>query len=633
MAKSPKRARQAVFGKAAEALNHDTDQMAERWATAFRRRVSERGEPFPTDDLEQDVEALVKGVASVLNDPWSYRTFIADGEHQQIGQQIAAKHVRAGGSLTSALDAYMRLRQAMILASRDVFRESDRPFFDVMTRLNRCIDRILFAIAEGYFSAFQAEIEKQALSDPLTGLGNSRRFREALSSELKRSSRTGRPFSIVFVDVDDFKDINDEFGHVHADYILTAIGRTIGAQLRGSDLLCRWGGDEFIILLPSVESGHAPGKVAKRIIDTLSSKYQLDDHDCYVSASIGITLYPLDGTHSDELIKNADLAMYHAKANGKNSYQYYNDSMNVAAFERMAVENRLRKALENDQLLVHYQPQVDAASGAIVGMEALLRWHDPDEGLVPPSAFIPVAEESGLILPIGERVLREACREARTWQRRNGPPVLVSINVSSVQFTRQDVARLVADALEESGLDPGALEIEITESTIMDDPDRAIKTLRRIKQQGVRIALDDFGTGYSSLSHLRRFPIDTLKIDRSFILDIERKREDAEIVAAIIAMAHSLRLRVVVEGVESENQRRMVVERDCDLIQGYLFSPPVAAGEVPEMLARGTLGTGEIVRLKPRPSPTREPPVKDSVTDAPLKRRLVDSLSGCADRR
>ncbi len=195
------------------------------------------------------------------------------------------------------------------------------------------------------------------------------------------------------------------------------------------------------------------------------------------------------------------------------------------------------------------------------------------------------------------------------------------------------MARLVADALEESGLDPGALEIEITESTIMDDPDRAIKTLRRIKQQGVRIALDDFGTGYSSLSHLRRFPIDTLKIDRSFILDIERKREDAEIVAAIIAMAHSLRLRVVVEGVESENQRRMVVERDCDLIQGYLFSPPVAAGEVPEMLARGTLGTGEIVRLKPRPSPTREPPVKDSVTDAPLKRRLVDSLSGCADRR
>ncbi len=313
MAKSPKRARQAVFGKAAKALNKDTDEMASRWATAFRRRVSERGEPFPIDDLEQDVEALVKGVASVLHDPWSYRTFLADGEHLQIGQDIAAKHVRAGGSLTSALDAYMRLRQAMILASRDVFRESDRPFFDVMTRLNRCIDRILFAIAEGYFSAFQTEIEKQALTDALTGLGNSRRFREALSSELKRSSRTGRPFSIVFVDVDDFKDINDEFGHVHADYILTAIGRTIAAQLRGSDLLCRWGGDEFIILLPETER-HDAGVLAERLRSEVAGSEKCGA----ATISLGVACYPADGKDYDGLVANADRALYRSKHEGKN---------------------------------------------------------------------------------------------------------------------------------------------------------------------------------------------------------------------------------------------------------------------------------------------------------------------------
>ncbi len=313
MSRSPKRAREAVFSKAAEALSEDTAQLAADWAVAFERRVSERGEPFPYGGLDSEVEALVKGVASVLNDPWYYRSFLGEGDNQQIGRRLAEKHVQVGGSLISALEAYMRLRQAMILASRDVFRDSDRPFFDLMTRLNRCIDRVLFAIAEGYFAAFQAEIEKQAVTDLLTGLGNSRRFREALAAELKRSDRTGRPFSIVFVDVDDFKDINDRIGHVEADYTLTAIGRALASQLRGSDLVCRWGGDEFIILLPETDRREA-GVLAERLRASVAAC----DKCAGATISLGVACYPDDGRDYDSLVANADRALYASKDRGKN---------------------------------------------------------------------------------------------------------------------------------------------------------------------------------------------------------------------------------------------------------------------------------------------------------------------------
>ena len=313
MARSQERARQVVFGKAADALDVDTEELSARWAEAFERRLTEHGEPFPADHLEEEVEILVRGVAEVLRSPWAYRSFLGSGENQQVGRRIAQKHVEAGGALAHALEGYMRLRQAMILASRDVFRESDRPFFDLMTRLNRCIDRILNAIAEGYFTAFQAEIEKQALTDPLTGLGNSRRFREALAAELKRSNRTGRSFSIVFVDVDDFKDINDRLGHVQADYTLTAIGQALASQLRGSDLVCRWGGDEFIILLPETERGEA-GVLAERLRAEVASC-----PDCEkATISLGVACYPEDGKDYDGLVAHADRALYASKHHGKN---------------------------------------------------------------------------------------------------------------------------------------------------------------------------------------------------------------------------------------------------------------------------------------------------------------------------
>ncbi len=313
MSRSPERARDAVFNKAASALNLDTDEMASLWAEAYQRRVSGREEPFPKITIQDDVAELISGIVSVLHNPWNYRTFIGEGDNEKIGRRIAEKHVKAGGSLTSALEAYMRLRQALILASRDVFRESDRPFFDLMTRLNRCIDRVLFAISEGYFAAFQAEIEKQALTDQLTGLGNSRRFREALNSELKRSDRTGRSFALIFVDVDDFKEINDRIGHVAADHTLAAIGVALASQLRGSDLVCRWGGDEFIILLPETDRKKAT---------ILAERLRVEVADCGAcdgaTISLGVACFPDDGKNYDSLVANADNALYASKREGKN---------------------------------------------------------------------------------------------------------------------------------------------------------------------------------------------------------------------------------------------------------------------------------------------------------------------------
>ncbi len=313
MSRSPERARDAVFNKAASALNLDADEMAAQWAAAYARRMSSRDEPFPSDHVRQDVTELIGGIVSVLHDPQNYRSFLGDGSNQAIGRRIAEKHVRAGGSLTTALEAYMRLRQALILASRDVFRESDKPFFDLMTRLNRCIDRVLFAISEGYFAAFQAEIEKQALTDQLTGLGNSRRFREALNSELKRSDRTGRSFALIFVDVDDFKEINDRIGHVAADHTLSAIGAALASQLRGSDLVCRWGGDEFIILLPETDREEAT-ILAERLRAEVAGC-----RDCGgATISLGIACFPDDGKNYDSLVANADNALYASKREGKN---------------------------------------------------------------------------------------------------------------------------------------------------------------------------------------------------------------------------------------------------------------------------------------------------------------------------
>ncbi len=438
-----------------------------------------------------------------------------------------------------------------------------------------------------------------AYHDSLTGLPNRTMFKEYLDRSIASAKRNQQPLALLFLDLDNFKQVNDTLGHHAGDVLLQAVAGRLTQVVRGDDyvaresaqswpdgVLARLGGDEFIILLPSIPDSDAARAVAQRLIGIFRKPFIVIGQECFVTTSIGITVYPGDAADSDELIKNADVAMYHSKENGKNTYQYFDNAMNVAAIERLKLENRLRNALELNRLELYYQPQIHSATLEVEGVEALLRWRDPDDGLIPPSEFIPIAEASGLILPIGEWVLHQACGQARAWRKAGFPPRLVSVNISSVQFARQDVPSIVREALARSRLDPRCLEIEITESIIMSDPETSVRMLDEIKSLGVRLALDDFGTGYSSLSYLRRFPIDTLKIDRSFIQELDAKPADAEIVGAIAALAHSLRLRVVVEGIETERQLRAVEDRRCEIIQGFLFCRPLPADEIVHFLAR-----------------------------------------------
>ncbi|MGB5298955.1 MAG: EAL domain-containing protein [Thiogranum sp.] len=461
-----------------------------------------------------------------------------------------------------------------------------------------------FEAMAGSLRKSDEQIRYVAYHDTLTGLPNRAMFQEYLSHVIAHARRTQTQFALLFLDIDDFKRINDTLGHETGDLLLQEVAERLANCLRDTDyvarmggfdepdeFLARLGGDEFIMLLPDISDQHAPGALAHRLIKALSQPFSMSEHDYYVTASIGVTLYPVDGEEGAELIKNADIAMYHAKEQGKNNYQYYLESMNALAHERLSLEHKLRRALENNELCLHYQPQVEAASGRIVGVEALLRWFDPDQGLIPPDVFIPVAENSGLILPIGEWVINEACRQNKAWQKAGLEKIVVSVNISGIQFARQNVPEVIEAALQKSRLLPAFLETEITESVIMDQPERAVKQLSALRELGIGIALDDFGTGYSSFSYLHRFPIDTLKIDRSFISDICKKIEHAEIVAAIIAMSHILKLRVIAEGIEDEDQLHLLVARDCDIIQGYLFSRPLPAEELTQLLARPTLRT------------------------------------------
>jgi len=461
-----------------------------------------------------------------------------------------------------------------------------------------------FEAMAGSLRKSDEQIRYVAYHDTLTGLPNRAMFQEYLNHVIAHARRNRKQFALLFLDVDDFKRINDTLGHETGDCLLQEVTERLANCLRDTDyvarmggfdapdeFLARLGGDEFIMLLPDISDQHAPGALAYRLIEALSQPFLITNHEFYVGASIGITLYPTDGEQANELVKNADIAMYHAKELGKNNYQYYRETMNTMAHERLALENKLRKALENDELCLHYQPQVDAASGRIAGVEALLRWFDPEQGLIPPDFFIPVAENSGLILPIGEWVIKEACRQNKAWQKAGLEKIVVSVNISGIQFARQNVPDVIEAALKESRLAAAYLETEITESVIMDQPERAIEQLSTIKELGIGIALDDFGTGYSSFSYLHRFPIDTLKIDRSFISDICKETEHAEIVAAIIAMSHILKLRVIAEGIETEEQLRLLIDKDCDVIQGYLFSRPLPAEEMTQLLAKPILMT------------------------------------------
>src|ERR1700729_237887 len=413
-----------------------------------------------------------------------------------------------------------------------------------------------------------------AQHDSLTDLPNRIFFSTRLTESIARAHRYRRKLAVLYLDVDRFKYINDSLGHVIADRVLQSVASRLAASVRASDMVSRQGGDEFVILLAEVGDAQDAAVSADKILAAVRTLHRIDEHDLHLTASIGIATYPADGTDAETFMKNADFAMYHAKDSGRNNYQFFKSDMNLRALERQSLETDLRVALKNQEFELHYQPKVSLETGAITAVEALLRWNHPLRGFVPPAQFIPVAEACGVIVPIGRWVLSEACRQSRSWRDIGLPPVCVAVNVSPLELREKDFVATVRTILAEADLEPLYLELELTETFLMQDATVTVEVLRALKELGVTLALDDFGTGYSSLSHLHRFPIDTLKIDRSFVRELATNADAASIVSAVIAMGKSLHKRVVAEGVETQEQCAFLQQPACPEAQGYYFSRP-----------------------------------------------------------
>ena len=457
----------------------------------------------------------------------------------------------------------------------------------------------------------QARMVALANFDALTGLSNRTVFQQRLQRSLVHAQRFNEGLAVLVLDLDRFKNVNDTLGHDAGDRVLQAVAERLKESLREADSVARLGGDEFAVLIEQVTELRLVGSIARKLLKAIAEVIMLGDQEYQITASIGISAYPADGSDAITLLKNADIAMYRAKEHGKNTLQFYAAEMNAYSMVRLSIESGLRHALDRGEFLLHYQPKVDIASGRITGMEALVRWMRPEAGrrectanrrectanrrerkpdrrectadrrectarMVSPAEFIPLAEETGLIEQIGAWVLKAACERNRAWRLLGMPPLRVAVNLSARQFVQANLVSDVARVLDASGLAPGLLELEITESMVMDNPEQAIKTLRQLKSMGIALAIDDFGTGYSSLGYLKRFPIDNIKIDRSFIKDIPRNSDDATITRTIIDMTHNLRLKAVAEGVETAAQLDFLREHGCDEMQGYYFSQPLA---------------------------------------------------------
>jgi len=416
-----------------------------------------------------------------------------------------------------------------------------------------------------------------AQHDYLTDLANRLLLNDRLTQTISLARRRRKQLAVLFMDVDRFKHINDSLGHLIGDKLLQSVAQRLTTCVRGSDTVSRQGGDEFVVLLADVEHAEAAGYSAAKILSTLAEKHCIDGHDLNVTVSIGISVFPGDGEDAETLLKHADAAMYHAKENGRNNYQFFKQDMNDRAVERQSVEGGLRQALARQEFVLHYQPKVNLETGAITGAEALIRWLHPIRGLISPKQFVSIAEDSGLIVPIGQWMLRESCRQAQAWQHAGLRPTPIAVNISAVEFRREKFLANVRDILRDTGLDPHYLEIELTESVLVQDIESTMTVLHELKALGVQLAIDDFGTGYSSLSYLRQFPIDTLKIDQSFVRDIAAGNGDATIVSAVIGMGNSLKLRVSAEGVETREQLAFLQAEHCEEGQGFYFSPALDA--------------------------------------------------------
>jgi diguanylate cyclase (GGDEF)-like protein/PAS domain S-box-containing protein len=445
-------------------------------------------------------------------------------------------------------------------------------------------------ITENKLAAMQ--IEKLAYQDALTGLPNRLRFDDRLNMALTHARREAYPLAVLYLDLDRFKVVNDSLGHKGGDILLRQVAARLTELIRGSDTLARLGGDEFILLLYKIAHAEDAGIVARKLLDLFRSPFDIEGRELYVTASVGICVFPQDGADGETLIKNADIAMYRAKQHGRNGYQFYLWAMEESGLERLTLETEMHRALEAGQFRVFYQPKVTLKTGEVLGMEALVRWQHPTRGLVPPVEFIGLAEETGLIVPLGSLVMREACQQTKMWHDAGWKDLVISVNLSAAQFQQQDLSQVIAGILKETGLEPRFLELEITESIAMRHVESTNRILAELTALGLNIAMDDFGTGYSSLSYLKRFPISTIKIDKSFVQDLMTNPNDASIARATIVMSHELKMKVVAEGVETKEQKNFLERHDCDEMQGYLFSGPLQAGEFEQLLGRVAVRKG-----------------------------------------
>ncbi len=427
---------------------------------------------------------------------------------------------------------------------------------------------------------------EQAYHDSLTMLPNRALFDDRLTLSLAQAERSGKLVAVMFLDIDRFKNVNDTMGHEVGDELLMVFAERLRKSVRKKDTVARLGGDEFTVVLTDIESAKDASQIAESIMHTLTEPLEINGIDMNVSASIGISIFPLDGTDVTTLKRNADTAMYHAKEQGRNGYQFYSDEMNVKARERLLLESELKRAIEHHEFAVLYQPQVDLGTTSLVGFEALARWRHPQRGLVGPAEFIDMAEDVGLITEIDRQVLQQVCAMPREWSAITARTLRIAVNLSTRSLLSPNLVSSIANILKQNNLDPGTLELEITESSIMHNAEMALVTLKALRDLGVRLAVDDFGTGYSSLSYLKRFPIDTIKIDRSFVRDIATDPDDAAIIKAIAVMAKSLNLEVVAEGVETLDQIEFLQSLDCRFMQGYFFSRPITNGEVCEFIRK-----------------------------------------------
>jgi len=474
------------------------------------------------------------------------------------------------------------------LESHDVLELQDGRFLEGRSRPQQMHDQVI-----GRVWSFQdvterqlteARIRYQASHDVLTGLPNRMMFSDRLAEALLQSAQNLSQMAVMFLDLDRFKLVNDSLGHAAGDQLLQEVARRLKACLRESDMVARWAGDEFTLLLSNLHSLEDATTIAQKILLALQPDYELEGHTLRVSSSIGIAVYPTNGEDAETLLKNADAALYRAKDGGRNGYHLYTSTLNSEASEWLALENHLHRALERQELMLYYQPQVNVVTGKIIQMEALLRWQHPEMGIVSPNKFIPIAEENGLIVAIGEWVLRTACAQNRSWQAAGLPPIRVAVNLSARQLREPHLLEMIARVLKEIQLDPRHLELEITETTVMKNVDRTCTILHALRQMGVSTAMDDFGTGYSSLGYLKKFPFNTLKIDQSFVRDLNTDPNDKAIVAAIVAMGKVLNLQLVAEGVETKMQEQSLLSLDCEVMQGYLFSQPLTTRDATNLL-------------------------------------------------